>query len=282
MSETSIGDLVRRIRRELEDEPWEDYATSSVAADATTVPVNEGAAWAEGDVGEWNDDSFEQFKVRVGGSSSLTVKPGHNDTDSVAHADNAVVLKNPKVNGWFIVSVLEETLSELWPYAWAVRSTTLTPVLNQSYYTLPADLVDVISVTQKQVGTPTSYVAYGTRGSSLPIAVSRGLPVADVGSGNSLMIQTLDNTTNAITLQYRAFLSMSDIEDGLLSSAMVWGAMTKLALAADTTLIRQTIPQNAISGLRQSLGYQQRFEDVRRQLHYELERTFPPARVYVG
>src|SRR6266540_2777063 len=139
MSNVSVGDLIRRIRRELEDEPFEDYTTASAAASATSVSVNQGTAWAEGDVGEWNDDSLEQFKVRTGGGSPLTVKPAHNDTSPVAHASATVLLKNPRWGGWFLLNALEEVATEMWPYAWAVRSTTLTPVVTQTFYTLPAD-----------------------------------------------------------------------------------------------------------------------------------------------
>lgn len=285
MSIVPVGDLVRRIRREFEDEPFEDYITSAFTADDTTVSVNSGSDWVEGDVGEFDDDTFEQFKVRIGGSGNLTVKPGHNDTESVDHADNCPVLKNPKLAGWQVVNVLEETAAELTPaFAWVVREVLLTPSVTQLYYTLPVDFLDLVSITQKQTGSSiTSFARYGARDSALPVQVVDGLPVADVGSGKALYLYALDNATNALTVRYRALLTLSDVEDGLMATTLVLGACAKIALSMDSQVIRASIPQNAVSGLRQAVGYESRYADARRRLRSSLQRQgLGPMQQYKG
>src|SRR4051812_45173261 len=103
----SIGDIVRRVRRELDDEPFEDYLISSATNSATTVSVMQPSRWAQFDILEFDDDSGEQAKVRTAGTNTLTVKRAHNDTLATAHASAAVVLKNPRYGYGLVVSMMD-------------------------------------------------------------------------------------------------------------------------------------------------------------------------------
>ncbi len=284
MSTATTESLIHRIRRELEDEPWEDYITSSSTAADTTITVNQGSAWTEGDVGEFDDGSLDQFKVATGTTSPITVRRGHNDTTATQHDSGAVVLKNPKLGGWQILNALEETVAELWPYVWVTRSTTVTPSTTETVYTMPVDFIDLISVTQQQTpATPAAYISYGARGGAMPATVMRGLPVASVGSGMALNIPILDNTTNAITVRYRAEPTLTDIEEGLMSTTVVLGACGKLAVALDSSRVVMQPPNAPYGqGLRSAQWYELKFRENRWRLRNLLLKSTPPARVYVG
>src|SRR5205809_117142 len=85
-----VSTLVKRCREMLEDEPWEDYISAAVTTspasgtrETTGLSLAQYAQWAEGDVGEFNDGSGEQFRVDdtrnpISGNPVVN-KRGHND-----------------------------------------------------------------------------------------------------------------------------------------------------------------------------------------------------------
>lgn len=284
MSTLSIGDVVRRVRRELEDEPQEDHLIAAASAGATEISVNQASIWLKDDVAEFGDDSGEQVKVRMAGTNTLTVKRAHNDSDAVAHANGATVLRNPRYAYGLIVNALTETVAELWPYAWAIREFSITPSSTENLYALPPDFIDLATLTQEQTGgTATAYAIYGTRGSGLTVSVRQGLGTGDFGTGKALYLPVLDNTTSTLNLRYRAELTSSDIEDGLMASAVIYGTCSKLVSGKDAARVATLEPNTPYgAGLKSGMWYRAEFERVRYQLRNQLYRTVPPARQFIG
>lgn len=281
----SIGDIVRRIRRELDDEPFEDYLIAAVSsASVATVSVHQPSAWAEFNILEFDDDTGEQVKVRTAGTNTLTVKRGHNDTNPTSHADTTAVLRNPRYGYGLVVSMMAEVVGDLWPYAWAVRELAITPSATETLFQLPPDFRDLITVSQKQTPTAAvSYAMYGRKGSGLPVGTIRGLGTADFGTGVALSFPNgFDNTTNTVNVRYRATLTTSDIEDGLMSNAVVYGTCSRLASGVDVgrlaKLDRDT-PYGA--GTRSAIWYDEMFKRTRWNLRNQQYRESAPARVYV-
>jgi hypothetical protein len=98
---TTMPLTVAAIRRILKDKPVEDYLTAAITlTTATTTTVNTPSLWGKGNTLEFDDGASgaEQVLLRDvdTSTSTLTMKRGHNGSVAATHANNCVVLKNPR------------------------------------------------------------------------------------------------------------------------------------------------------------------------------------------
>lgn len=281
MAVVSITSLIPRVRQLLEDEPFEDYTTGTITAVATSQAVNQGAAWAEGDVLEYQDDG-DLAKVRTGGSSPLTIKRSHAGATASSHASGVVLFKNPDWRYLQIQEALTRVVDELWPQVWQTDSTTVTPTQNGEWYNLVAGLKDVVSVVQLTVGTPTRAVFFGQRGGP-PFTIQHNLPTSLVGSGIGIRFpRGVDNYTNTVAITYRSKITTADIEDGLMSEAVIYGACWRLLAGKAATLSEDEGVREPIGNPLQGWGlFKQLYEEKLDQLSLDLADTAPRARRWV-
>src|SRR5262245_9843816 len=90
------SDMVAEVRALLEDEPFEDVLQANLGASATTFDLaeatgNDNTNWGEGNTGEFDDSSYEQFKITTDPTSTtVTVRRGHNGTTAATHTGGTV------------------------------------------------------------------------------------------------------------------------------------------------------------------------------------------------
>lgn len=277
-----VNDLVQRIRYELEDHPFEDKITLSTTAIASTITVPDGTKWAKGVRLEWDDLSGEIDSVFGVAGNVLTLR---RPPDAVAHAANSYVLRAPRFEYKQIVEAMNRVLhAEMWPYVWAVKTTRVTPVSGTNLYSVPSDLIDLISVTQATNDT-NQYSVYGGTGSGLPVSVLHGLTETTFGSGQALYLPSVASTSEEIFVIYRAIPSLSDIEDGMMADTLVYGACSRLVgskatkrIVGDATMGEQTT--QSPDTLQVALWYEDQFRRARNGLNAYLMKTAPPMRTW--
>jgi hypothetical protein len=283
----TLATMVTRVRKELLDEGWEDYLTASVAdATTTSVSVNSGSSWAEGDVLEFRDSTLEQVKVRVGGTSPLTVKRGHNDTTAAAHSNGTTALKNSRISGDTISEKLTRVCYDSWPQAWQVKTASITPVANTFLYALDAGTLDLVGVTQKETGTPAASFSYGTRGSGYPVGLEFNVDPTISASGIALRIGGLRNATNNILVYARAILDTNFISEGLMADCLVMGTVARIMgmrqVQRSGMDLRQAEPGLASAYLQDAGYYQSEYQRLLHLLHLQLlaQGTTTPMRTW--
>lgn len=286
----SRATLVQRIRRLLDDNPFETYETNGVLAGDTTLDVPDGTKFAEGMIVEFQDDG-EQCLVRSVSGNTLTVKRGHNGTTPAAHSANTVIAMDPVFTYAQIVDAIERCIRGLWPYAWKRVTVTINPnPASTVWYNLASDCIDLIKVTQLY-GQNSQHVAiYGKPGSGLPVQLEHGLPTSLVASGVGIRFPSgFAHSSNQIKVDYRAKIttnltggSYDDVDDGLMAEAIVYGACAKLVAAKVAPRVTQEDTSMGDATVQPSdrLGGAAWFEAKRReylnQLYDELMRTIPP------
>ncbi len=285
MSLVSIAELVPRVRKILGDEPFEDYLTSSVAAAGTTsVTTNQAAtAWVEGDVGEFDDASGDQFKVRVGQTTPLTVKRSHNDTTGAAHSNGVTVLKNPKYAYDEITTAATQMVYGLFPYCWKAATTTITAVDAKYLYDLGVDdFVFLVSVGQKLSSTDS--VLYGMTGQGNPVTVERGHNTYTTSQPALRFPNSVKSSAGGFTtidVTYGAHLTASDLEGTIgLADCVVYGTASKLLSGMDVRrLMGRGGTGDAPPGTATQLAdwFWARHVELRQQIHQYLMQTAPPA-----
>jgi hypothetical protein len=282
--------LVKRVRRRLDDEPWETTITNSPTASAssTTVGVPDGTQWTEGDIGEFTDG--ERVRVVSVSSNNLTVKRGHDDTTITAHTTGDVILKEPEYAFVEIVEAIERTIDDLWPWVYVVSSTTLTAVSSKRYYDLPTAFKALVSVTQDVTSTSGQYrlLEYGAKGSGYVVGVARGLPTTIATSGTALYMPDVRITpTTSIIVRYARLISSTasggnyaDLEDGLEADAVVTKAIVKLLEDREIQRVVDDVQQgdigvqpNAVA--RDAAFFDQKGDQLLRQWRLRLDREAP-------
>lgn len=285
--------LVQDIRHMLQDNPWE--TTSTTTGTGTPVAVPDGTKWAVGDIGEWSYTGTvggEQFLVQSISSNNLTVLRGYNGTTAEAHTSGDRVLKNPRYSTIQIADAVDRVIDSLFPTAWKAASSTITPAAGTKWYdseltgTDLAGLIDLIGGTQA-FGTG-NIGFYGYSSPSRSVRISRGLPTSFVTSG--VGIQFPDgtwHTTNDITVRFRTKITntvsggnYSDIDEGLLSEALVYGVIGRLLSAKEIPNVSESarIDQTGVGAFISDAGwFELKFRELLEQYRMELERRIPKA-----
>lgn len=277
MTTVTLDTLVSRVRKLTLDEPYEDYTTAAVSdTTGTSISVNSGASWAEGDIVEFRDSSYEQMKVRVGGASPLTVKRGHNDTTAATHTSGVTILKNPRFTADEINEALTRMCYASWPQAWQVKTDSIsTPTLTSSTltYNAPADIIDLVSVTQQEDSTAdVNDFYYGTVG--YPIAVEHNVSTAVASNTRAYRFGILRNATKTINIRYRTYLDTSSITEGLMADCLVMGAVARILgmrqVQRSGIDLRQAEPGLASAYLQDAAYFQSEYQRLLRLLHLQL------------
>ena len=233
--------LITRIRRLLDDDPFEDRVTTSNHVVGSTVTVSDGTQWAVGNWGEYDETPYDQFLVRSIATHVLTVKNGHHNTTDTAHAIGVAIKKEPAYQGQQVIQHIDSTIQELWPYAWKAATGTVAPT-TAIWYNGAATWMDLISATQLYGGSDQYVGFYGSRGSGYPIAFSRNIPATLCGSGVGLRFPNgFYDDTNDVNVTARALITTTqtvsgtydDLADGLLAEVVAMGAAAKAVAAKD-------------------------------------------------
>jgi len=283
----SEADLVRLVRIELEEQPWQDYLTTAFNAGDVTMAVADPAKWAQGDIAEIDDGLGEMVLVKVDGvaATPVSVRRGYNGTVAQDHANNAPVTKGRRWSYQQIASAIGKEVPRMWPHAWLEGGpTTGTPVASVRWYALPAGAMDLIDVLQLRTGTSLDYIRYGD-GKGPPVVFeprhpSLGAPAIGFPQG------VATNTTTVKVSWRRKVLVAADVEDGLMAEVVVSGVCSRLMAAEETerTGEQTNIGNDAGPGTR--LSDASWFEKLRDQKLFELNlqmlRDRPPMGLWRG
>lgn len=285
----SLSDLSDRIRLELEDEPMETVANNGgvVSSGATSFTVTDGTIWAAGRWGSWDDGTDEDFLVRSVATNLLTVKPGHHHTTESPHATDAVILLEPRFRPYQITKAITTTLNDLWPKAWTIATQTISPTSGTFLYEANSDVLDLVSASQLITSSPDVFASYGVRRNydglvSYPIALKTGLSTSLYSSGMAWYLPSLAHATNDIEVTYRAKISTTTVESGLMEDVVVWGACYRLVAA-------KTVPRGSddfggndneagvLDILRPASYYQNEYDNALQRLHFDVSARYRPA-----
>jgi len=162
----AVADIITHVRRLVQDEPFQDQLSASYTAAALTVSVDNPTAWEFGDIMDFPEvnasGSYEQMRVFEQNitANSIDVQIGHNNTTNQNHADNAIVLKNPRYGTDQITKAITHVVDTwLWPDLFVVTSTSITPTPTTSrIYDAPSDFLDVISYRRGLVQAATGSI----------------------------------------------------------------------------------------------------------------------------
>ena len=281
--------LISRIRRMLDDDPFEDRVATSNHAVAGTVTVSDGTQWAAGNWGEYDETPYDQFLVRSIDTNVLTVKGGHHATTDTAHSIGVGIKKEPFYQAQQIIREIEGTIQQFWPYAWKAVTGTLAPGTG-IWYNGNATWLDLISATQLH-GPSDAYVGfYGSRGSGYPVSFSRNLPASLCAStvGLSFPGGFYDDTTD-VNVTARALITTTqttpgtydDLSDGQLAEVVVMGAAASLVsgksiprVGEDTSLGDSTVGTTA--RVQTGAWFESQFRSLLRSYNLYLRATAGP------
>jgi hypothetical protein len=198
--------LIQRIRYELGDHPWE--TTGSAASASSVVAVADGTDWAEGDIGEFEDDG-EQFWVKSISTNDLTCVRGYNGTTAATQAASSRILKFPRYAYKEVINAIESTIQSL-PYhkIWKKVGDTITPDASATvWYDLAADALDIIDARQLYSTSDTKEGRYGERHSSFPIILRRNMTTSLVASGVGVRFPAgFYHASNTVNIDYALLL----------------------------------------------------------------------------
>lgn len=289
--------LLKRVRKQLDDEPWEDFLSSGYTAASGQVSVNQPTQWFEGDRMEIDDGSGNILRVKATPvSNPISVKAGHNDTTDANAANGAAVLKNPEFEHDEILQAIQRTIDSLWPYAWVKDTASIAPVAGVHIYALPATFKELISAVQDvtPAATPTQFkvIRYGVD-PGYPVSILRDLPATVSASGLALWFQSFNTVPgNSILVSHARLISatpaagnFADVDDGLMADMIVHGACAVLLASLEIQRNVDDVAQGDAalapgSRLRAGAWYQQRFEQLRWEYKLYLDRQEPRAGVW--
>lgn len=276
----TVATLATRLRPWLSDEPFFDTAAEAMDSSETGLDATDGGRWAVGDILEYDDATGERNLVTAVATNTLTVVRGYDDSTATSHSTGVVLLKNPRFSYNSIVEALTRVVEgELWPYAYRVVTTSFTPSAASNFYGMSATYMGLVSASQ-QDGSG-GLAVYGQKGTRLPVREHWELPPALSTSGIALSFPGgYANTTYPIYVAYRALVTTSSIEDGLMADVVSWGAASKLLAFADVSRTNQRIPEAETippgSTLRTAAWFESKFTSGRKLLEMQLRRRYPP------
>ena len=281
MAAITRASMRQRIRWLLGDFPWE--TTGSAASSSSVVAVVDGTDWAEGDIGEFEDDG-EQFKVQSISSNNLTAVRGYNGTTAATQAASSRILKGPRYGFIEIANAIESVIQNLpYPKVYKKVADTLTPpttLQTVAWTDLAAAALDIIRVTQSY-GTGTELGIYGQRHSWRPVVLGRNLPTAQAASTVGLQFPGgFYHATNTVNVDYAARItdagttSYDDLNEGdLLTEAVVNGAVSLLEAALENRKPRK--PRADRETLCGASLFDRKYEETLNRAQQELRSTVP-------
>ena len=155
---TTIADLVQRVSNDLHSftglhekvthltSPLSDTDLVMMVADANSLPLG---------VVEIDDELLYVTASTEGGATIAPYGRGYLGTVTSEHAQNSKVTASPKYPRSTIKDAISDTLKQVYPALFAVKTTTFTSAVATTY-DLPADAEDVFSVHYKDIG-PSGY-----------------------------------------------------------------------------------------------------------------------------
>jgi hypothetical protein len=234
-------ELIHRVRNLLEaTHDFYGNLTSGVNDTATTIPVNDGTDWEEGDTLEFQSDG-ELARVRSVSSNNLTVVRAAFGTIAAAKTSGENIIKNPAVPQEMVKDSIEATFRGLWPIAWKVGTTSLTPDASVEWYDSDESIIDLISVYQVYGSNPQKLGIFGDKGGTRPVIFSKNLPTDLVATGKGIGFPGgIFHTTNSIQVLYRAAMtgavsggSYTEIDAGPAVDVIAYGAAARIAMGKE-------------------------------------------------
>ena len=249
--------LLEDVRQLLEDDPWE--TTSTTTGTGTTVAVPDGTKWAVGDIGEWSYSGTvggEQFLVQSIATNDLTVVRGYNGTTAESHSSGDRVVKNARYSTVQIADAVERVVSAMYPQIWKQVTSSITPDQTTVWFnsglgaTDAAGVIDLIRAEQRYGGSSERVGIFGSSTPDLPskkVRWDRLMPTALVSSGIGLNFPSgFFHTTNTVTVRWRVKVTSTlsgsnyaDIDEGLLSEAVVYGVCARLVGAKELSNVSE-------------------------------------------
>lgn len=203
----SQATMVKRIRQELNDNPWFDTCVEAMDTTEVGLDVTDGTKYSVGVVVEFQDDG-ELCLVTGVTSNTLTVIRNYMYSVTTTagtgtnHLINAQIAANPRFTYSQIVEAISLVLSELYPHVYRLIQVTATPSStgNRWYDLANTAIVDISSVVQ-EVGTSgsasSSLFRYGDT-AQYGVELRRNLPTAKITTGPGLWIRNLRDVTNTL------------------------------------------------------------------------------------
>ncbi len=289
--------LVHRIRRILNDNPFQDTCTEAMDTTETGLDVADTTKYDIGAIVEFQDDGEQCLVTALASGTTLTVIRGYNSTTpgtGSSHSISCVIAKDPVFQWVQIQEDIESVLRGLWPYVYKEVNLTLTPNTdgNQYYNVTNGDTIPLMglsSVTQiVGTGATSRVFRYGERKGAYPVRIFSNMPTSKVASGQALWIPYLADATNSIfvngigniTATYSA-PNYSDISEGVQVDAVKF--LTVALLVAGSDIARTTQEdvmmgdQTVVPGRRTDVSsfWERKGIQARNQWAMELQRTLP-------
>lgn len=285
--------LVQRVRRILGDTPYQQVGSTSNAS-TTTVTVSDSSKFDVGAIIEFQNNGEQVMVKTITNATTVEVwARGHNGTTAATQASGTIFI-DPEFTYIDITDGLDRCIQTLWPYAWKKVSDTVTPDTTTQWFDLAADAIDLIQVVQRY-GDSSQYLArFGEKDSGLPVAIGLNMPTAYVASGVGIRFPNgFAHSTNVVYIDYRAKITTtlsstnySDLSDGLLAEAVVYGTAAKLVGVKEVPLVtsRDVSQGDTPIGPQARLTAASYLSDMYRktlnQARDELMRTIPPMNIW--
>ncbi len=291
----TADDIVLRLRKLLEDNPWQDVSTGAYAPADGTIAVASPGNWSEGNTMEADDGTYSQFRVKAPASgnwyttSPITVTASYNGTSDAIHDSGTVLLKEPRFAGYLLYEAVVRTIISLQSWCWVAKQYTVTPVTSTALYPMPTDFLGLVQggVVQQGLGTIVEVASYDTILGG--VTVVRNLPVTIAPSTVALRFGWFDNFTNAVTVTYRAEITAAAVPDDSIAECVVMGAAARVMGAKEVPYAGQdqgvADPSSAIHAgdqQRTAFWFQSQHIALRYRIRRELQTVAPAAKVYVG
>ena len=295
--------LVQKIRHVLLDTPQVDNITAGYTAAGLTLTVADATLYDKGDILEFFSDNGagtgvgDTFLVDSTSGTTITMKAaglGWEGSTNVDHDSGDGFYLRPAFRYLQIVEAIDTVIQELWPYGWKAVSNTITPVSGQRWYDLATsttntmDLIDAKQLSSNDL----DLIEYGTR-KGPRVEIKKGLPTTLAASTVGVYFPTFVNTENTIAVRVRAKLTdtvsggnYSDLDEGFLTDAVVYGAAARLVENTEIPRVTQTDVTEGDASvdpgarLRDAAYFRQLFDDKRRMLKRELEERIPRMPVW--
>ena len=292
----TVATMVKRVRRVLNDYPWQDVLTGSFASGATTTAtVADTTAWEAGEILEFQDDGEQAVVLTITGATTMTVGRNYNSSivTPAGHASGVVIFKTPAFQYVQVKDALEETMTSMWPYVYKKVVTTITPVAGTHYYELPSagsEILELSSVVQTAGTSPNIRpFFYGRGNGAYPVSL-----IFDLGTDIStagrpvLYLPYLQNADNAVRIigigKVTATITTTtydDIVEGLMSEYIVLDSISRIVRAYDVprasqediTMGDQTVQPGHRTNIGRDWGREARSK--RLALQAELRTTLP-------
>lgn len=172
------------------------FLSASLTSSATSFSVSDGTDFNQGLV----EIDSELIYVNSVSSNTLTVSSdgrGFYGTTAAAHSSGARVTMNPTWPKVRVEAAINEAIQQTYPVLYAVDTTTFMFDGVQNTYDLPADCVQVLSVTAATLGPSLEQQVIRR------YAVNLSAPTATFPNGNSITLQEGIYSRSNVTVTYK-------------------------------------------------------------------------------